>query len=475
MVDLRFRSSYPAIASFARREPSATSLWVLRGGKNFAKSTNSQEKRTSYPGLNLPTVLAFAQKLAYHSNLVYWNLRGAAALARAVDKPFMNMIEPSLSFTKECALAAPGENEYAPWIALSRVKGLGCVSFKKLAAHFGDPTRALAASEAELAEIQGLDRDIIQGLRSFREWDDAHQELRRVVDAGARIVRFNDPDYPFRLRMIADPPPFLYVKGELRAAEEKAIAVVGSRSLSEYGRRVARDLCCDLASLGFTIVSGMARGIDGAAHETALSAGGRTVAVLGSGVDVAYPSEHEKLYQRIIENGAVISELPLGTRPLAFNFPARNRLISGLSLGVVVVEATEKSGSLITAALALEQGREVFAVPGEVGASRSRGTHRLIRQGAKLVESAADIVEEIAPQLLKRNGGFVDEPKRALPQNAGADAQKVFGLFQERTLQIDEVIEASGLAPSRVSEILLELELQGFLRPLPGKRYAAER
>jgi len=196
--------------------------------------------------------------------------------------------------------------------------------------------------------------------------------------------------------------------------------------------------------------------------------------VLGSGVDRPYPAEHDKLYQRISEQGAVISEFPIGTRPLAFNFPARNRLISGLSLGVVVVEATEKSGSLITAALALEQGREVFAVPGAVGASRSRGAHRLIRQGAKLVETVDDIIEEIAPQLVQPRNGVPRIFKRELPQNASIDMRKIFGLLEERSLQIDEVIEASGLSSARVSEVLLELELEGFLRELPGKRYTAE-
>jgi len=205
-----------------------------------------------------------------------------------------------------------------------------------------------------------------------------------------------------------------------------------------------------------------------------LDSGGRTIAVLGSGVDRAYPPEHDRLYQRIIENGAVVSELPIGTRPMAFNFPARNRLISGLSLGVVVVEATEKSGSLITAGLALEQGREVFAVPGQVGASRSRGAHRLIRQGAKLVESVEDIVEEIAPQLMMRGRGAAKETIRALPQNASEEARKIFSLLQNGALQIDEVIEGSGLSPSQVLEILLDLELRGFLRQLPGKRYAVE-
>jgi DNA processing protein len=265
------------------------------------------------------------------------------------------------------------------------------------------------------------------------------------------------------------------VKGDLIADDEKAVAIVGSRSASDYGRRVARDLARGLASLGFTVVSGMARGIDGMAHEMALNAGGRTIAVLGSGVERAYPPEHDKLYQRIAERGAVISELPIGTKPVAFNFPARNRLISGLSLGVVVVEATEKSGSLITASLAVEQGREVFAVPGEVGSSRSRGAHRLIRQGAKLVETVNDIIEEIAPQLVNRSKDLAEPAARALPQDSSDAARKIFALLQERTLQVDEVIEGSGLRPAEVLEALLDLELQGFLRQLPGKIYTIER
>jgi len=223
------------------------------------------------------------------------------------------------------------------------------------------------------------------------------------------------------------------------------------------------------------VVSGMARGIDGAAHEAALEAGGRTVAVLGSGIDMIYPPEHEDLYQRICGAGAVLSELPMGTPPFSFNFPGRNRLISGLSLGVVVVEATEKSGSLITAGLALEQGREVFAVPGEAGASRSRGTHRLIRQGAKLVERVEDIVEEIAPQLLERAGAEQLQIPLALPSDLGTDAKTIFGLIAERALQIDEVIEASRLPAAKVSQILLDLEIRGLLKQLPGKRFIAGR
>ena len=377
------------------------------------------------------------------------------------------------NFLEGCRLSRPDHSEHALWLALTRIKGLGCISFKKLASHFADPTQSLSATAAELSAIEGLDRNVVDGLLAFTQWDEVEREVQCANNAGVRIIPFGSGIYPNRLRTIADPPPCLYVKGEIRQEDDKAVAVIGTRSASHYGRRVARDLCRGLASLGFTVVSGMARGIDGVAHDAALNAGGRTIAVLGSGVDRAYPPEHQKLYHRISENGAVISELPLGAPPLAFNFPARNRLISGLSAGVVVVEATEKSGSLITAAIALEQGREVFAVPGEVGSSRSRGAHRLIRQGAKLVENVDDILDEIAPQLVASDRRSA-APMRTLPVDTQPETRRIFNLLQERSLHIDEVIEASGFSTSRVSQILLELELQGFLKQLPGNRYSAE-
>lgn len=364
----------------------------------------------------------------------------------------------------------PADN-YTSWLALTRVKGLGGVGFKKLAAHFGDPTRALAAAPGELAAIDGLRSEAAAGLAAFRQWTEVEKELEGIRHAGVTLLRYTDAGYPARLRTIADPPPLLYVKGALTEGDDKAVAIVGSRSASDYGRRVARDLARGLASFGFTVVSGMARGIDGMAHETALDNAGRTIAVLGSGVERAYPPEHENLYQRIVGQGAVISELPLGTKPLAFNFPARNRLISGLSVGVVVVEATEKSGSLITASLAIDQGREVFAVPGQAGASRSRGAHMLIRQGAKLVENVDDIIEEIAPQLARRSGAQRPPEPRQLPATCSAAARRVFALLQEQSLQIDEIIERSGLVPAQVLGVLLDLELQGYLRQLPGKVY----
>ncbi len=385
------------------------------------------------------------------------------------------MVEPCLSLPEESLLPPFKDESYARWLALARIQGLGCATFRKIADHLNDPTQLFSASEKELAAIPGLDPEVIQGAVHFSAWDEVESELERVRQAGFDLVTYNDPSYPSRLRMISDPPPYLYVKGELRKEDGNAVAVVGSRSASEYGKRVAGELCRSLALLGFTVVSGMARGIDGTAHEAALEAGGRTIAVLGSGLDVPYPPEHEGLYHRISERGAVVSEFAMGTRPLAFHFPSRNRVISGLSLGVVVVEATEKSGSLITAGLALEQGREVFAVPGEVGSSRSRGTHRLIRQGAKLVETVQDILEEIAPQLSIPAGASQEKPSLILPEGVSSEARRVFEMVRERPLQIDEVIETSGLSPSRVSEILLDLELQGFLRQLPGKTFTVGR
>jgi len=371
--------------------------------------------------------------------------------------------------SEEFASTLSEEKEYAAWLAFPRVNGLGCAGFKKLADHFGDPRQAFYASEKELVHVPGLDKRAIYGLLAFSDWDEINKELERAFDAGVKVVPFTDASYPTRLRLISDPPPFLYVKGELKQQDGNSVAVVGSRSASDYGLRITRDLCQGLASLGFTLVSGMARGIDGAAHQASLDAGARTIAVLGSGVDVAYPWEHERLYHQICQSGAVVSELPLGTAPLSYHFPARNRLISGLSLGVVVVEATEKSGSLITAALALEQGREVFAVPGEAGASRSRGTHRLIRQGAKLVESVEDIVEEIAPQLQERSRSVQKNRPVSLPPDVSIEAKTIFELVLRGTCQIDELIQASALSAARVSEILLDLEIRGFLKQLPGK------
>ena len=360
------------------------------------------------------------------------------------------------------------------WLAFGQVPGLGCVGFRRIAEFFADPTDAFFSSRGVLRGVPGLSPAAVGGLLAFSAWDRLADEMRRVREAGARLVRYSDAAYPERLRAIPDPPPVLYVRGSPEAAGRAAVGVVGSRAPSEYGREMTRLLCGGLASAGIAVVSGLARGIDGEAHETALSRGGGTVAVLGSGVDVLYPPEHGDLCRRIEESGAVLSEHPLGTRPLPHHFPARNRIISGLSLGVVVVEATERSGSLITARWALEQGREVFAVPGPAGASRSRGPHRLIREGAKLVENLADIIEEIAPQL-----AAVPPPVAAAdpgetasgPFRVEGPAGAILRDLETGPLQMDDVIHRAGLPSQEVCALLLDLELQGLLKQLPGKRY----
>ena len=275
-----------------------------------------------------------------------------------------------------------------------------------------------------------------------------------------------DRGYPHALRFIFDPPPELYIRGTMEPADVEAIAIVGSRDASAYGLATAERLARELAGLGITVISGLAIGIDAAAHRGALAGGGRTIAVLGSGVDRIYPQRHRRLAAEVAESGAVVSEFPLGTPPRGYHFPLRNRIVSGLSLGVVVVEATDKSGSLITARLALEQGRAVLAVPGEVGVDRTRGVHRLIRRGATLIETGADIVEDVLPWRTPS-----PPPKRA-DSPASAEQLRVLAAFDGITAQVDQLIGRSGLNAARVLEILLELELAGKVERHSGMVYS---
>ncbi|MCP4715769.1 MAG: DNA-protecting protein DprA, partial [Deltaproteobacteria bacterium] len=283
-----------------------------------------------------------------------------------------------------------------------------------------------------------------------------------VAALGISIVTVASSEYPELLRQVYDPPPFLYVKGKLHHDDRNAVAIVGSRNASEYGLRVAESLSRDLVRCGLTVVSGLARGIDARAHAAALSGGGRTIAVLGCGVDVVYPPELKRLYAAIAEQGALVSEYAPGTRPLSYHFPARNRIISGMCRGVAVVEASPKSGSLITARLAAEQGREVFAVPGNVYSYKTRGTHMLLKSGAKLVDDVRDIVEELRLPVI------VDA---AVDMNLGADEQSVFSSIDGDPVHVDEILERSGLAAGRLAAVLLELELNGLIKQMPGKRY----
>jgi DNA processing protein len=352
--------------------------------------------------------------------------------------------------------------EWSAWVALKMVPGVGNVLGLGLVRAFRSPRGVFEAREREL-QAAGVRREVRAALRRFERWREADAQVARLDRAGGRLVTWDDASYPEALRQIHDPPLFLYVLGELTAADACAVAVVGSRDASPYARHMTAVISEGLASRGCTVVSGMARGVDAAAHDAALRAGGRTVAVLGSGIDVVYPSEHHRLHMRIAQTGAVVSEYPMGTQPDAENFPARNRIISGLSLGTVVVEATERSGSLITAHYAAEQGREVFAVPGPVGA-RTRGTHQLLRQGAALAEGADDVLREIAPQVR----AAVPPPPPQLTDLETAIVAQLDNLPRS----VDELIARSGLSAGTVLETLLVLELRGVVRQLPGQCFA---
>ena len=360
------------------------------------------------------------------------------------------------------------ERERAGWLALRRIRGIGNTRGLALVRALGS-TAAVFSARLDALRSAGVSGELAKAVRRFDRWKEVEEELRAVGGVGACLVTWADAGYPALLRHIHDPPMFLYVRGELSAADAFTVALVGSRKPSEYGRLMTRSIAEGLAERGMTIASGLARGIDAEAHAAALGVGGRTIAVQGCGIDLVYPSEHHRLQMQIAKSGAVVSEFPLGTRPDAENFPARNRIISGLSLATVVVEATEKSGSLITAEYALEQGREVFAVPGPVSA-RSRGPHQLLRQGAALAESAEDVLREVAPHLLRAGGQPGAAPAKSFHLSP-AEA-KVFGALADEPLHIDEVVLRSGLVPSEVLQVLLQLELQSVVERLPGQRFA---
>ncbi len=354
------------------------------------------------------------------------------------------------------------------WIAFNRVRGIGPARLRALLDVFGSVEGAWCAAPHELREA-GLDRRSLASLIAARREIDPVAELERLTASGAIALNWDDPRYPQRLLAIHDPPPVLYVLGELRPEDDWAIAVVGTRAASAYGREVARTLSGDLARAGVSIVSGLARGIDGYAHRAALDAGGRTIAVLGSSVDIIYPWEHHKLAQEIVSQGAVISEYPLGTPPEGNNFPPRNRIISGLSRGVVIVEAGERSGALITAGFAADQGRDVFAVPGSIFQRNCQGTNRLIRDGAQPILSANDVLEAlnlttVSSQVEAQMLLPADETEARLLDQLGGDP-----------MHIDEVGRSTGLSPAVVSSTLALMELKGLVRHVGGMQYMRTR
>ena len=366
------------------------------------------------------------------------------------------------------------------WMAMTRIEGLGIRGAHKVIEHFGSPQAAYMASLTEL-ESCGIPARVAQAIFSQAGMKDAEKEVEKAAKVECRLVSFESEDYPPLLKQIPDAPLLLYVRGDPKVLSQHAVAMVGTRRPSAYGSSVAHRLAHDLAQRQLVLISGLARGIDSAAHRGALEAKGKTVAVLGSGLDIIYPRENKRLADEIQKTGAVISEFPLGTGPTPENFPIRNRIISGLSLGVVVVEAAEYSGSLITARLAVEQNREVFAVPGNITSAQSFGPNHLIKQGAKLVDQWMDVIEEfpaevrmqLLPPAETSEGVAMGAPAATLFEaSLGPDQKAVFEVLRpDQTLFVDDIVEASRVPQPRVLAALLELEMNGLIRQLPGKNF----
>ncbi len=369
-----------------------------------------------------------------------------------------------------------------PWLALVMTPGLGPTRARRLVDHFGGADAVLSASLTEL-EAAGLQAVSAQSLGTGKSIELAQEELARATSGGVKVVALSDPAYPQRLKEIYDPPLVLYVRGNVEALAVPGIAVVGTRHPTPYGLGMAERLACDLAVRGLSIISGMARGVDTAAHRGAIAAKGKTVAVFGTGIDVIYPKENNRLSEQILGfGGALISEFPIGTFAAPQNFPIRNRIISGMSAGVLVVEAAEYSGTRITARCALEQNRDVYAVPGNVTTKNSWGPNTLIKQGAKLVATWEDVWEELPTEVrLKLT------PAEPLESQAGGTAslfgeaaesspheKKIFALLKaDEAMQIDEIVERlePGLSSSEIFAALFELELAGKVKQLPGKNF----
>ncbi len=361
------------------------------------------------------------------------------------------------------------------WIALNMVPGVGPVTFRKLLNHFGAPEHVFSASLPALLAVQGINDRVAHAIADFVWTDRIDKELDAIARQRVRLLTWDDAEYPARLQTIFDPPPVLYAKGRLEHLQDVLIAIVGSRRATTYGRSVAEKLSRELVIKGVSIVSGLARGIDSAAHNGALKGGGRTVAVLGCGIDIVYPPENDRLYSEICEHGVLLSEFPMHSRPERGNFPARNRIISGLSLGTVVVEAGLQSGALITADMALEQGRDVFAVPGNITSPSSRGTNRLLKQGAQLVEHADDILHALSVEIGRQISVSQPElPFTATPRpplSLTADEQRIYDLLSEQPRHIDALTIQLQLPSGNVSAALMMLEMKGAVKQQAGKMF----
>ncbi|HIJ42100.1 MAG TPA: DNA-protecting protein DprA [Deltaproteobacteria bacterium] len=363
------------------------------------------------------------------------------------------------------------QNEILPWLSLHMIPRLGNTVIGRLIENFGDPERVFDAGIPELMKIVGIKPEVARNIAGRTSIRVAEKELKMVENQGARIITFADSSYPELLRQIHNPPIILYAKGNDFPKDKQSIAIVGSRNPTHYGFDAAETFGFDFAIRGVTVISGMAKGIDSAAHMGCLRGGGFTVAVIGTGIDVVYPAENKKLFKQIAEKGVIFSEFSMGSPPEPWNFPIRNRIISGLCEGIVVVEATKKSGSLITASLALEQNREVFAVPGSIHSFKSTGTHHLIKQGACLAEKADDVLEELgfsrkfakSRNLKKQNGGF--------PSNLDTRETRIYEILSDYPIHMDQIMREGKFEPGEAASILMEMELKGLIKQLPGKMF----
>ena len=363
------------------------------------------------------------------------------------------------------------------FVALNLIEGVGPVRVRQLLEHFGDAPAILTASRTQLLQVRGIGDDTAGAIAGWEQTTDLAGELKRIADSGCRVIIQSDEEYPASLREIYDPPIVLYLKGALTAREKNAVAMVGSRQTTHYGIETARKLAYQLAYVGVTVVSGGARGIDTAAHQGALAAKGRTVCVLGTGLSIVFPPENKELFDRIADNGAVMSQFPFNRNGDKQSFAIRNRIVAGMTLGTVVVEADLHSGALITANFATEYGRQVFAVPGRIDSPRSKGCHELIKKGAKLCEGAEDVLSEFEYLFPASNKPPSPGETGTLPAlELSENEQKVLdALRPDDETSIDEAIRRSGLPSSAVSVALLSLEMKRVVKQLPGKLFVRNR
>ena len=363
-----------------------------------------------------------------------------------------------------------------PWLALRLTAGLGTRLAGKLLRRFGSPEEVFRASLTELEACQ-LPAAVAQAVFSRSGFRDAEKQLAQLRQAGCHLLHWNESDYPRRLQEIYDPPPLLYVRGNVQVLSRYGIGMVGTRRPTPYGNQIAERLARELAERGLAIISGLARGIDSSAHRGACSASrGATIGVLGCGVDVIYPKENRKLFDEVEQHGAIMSELPMGAYPAPENFPVRNRIVAGMALGVVVVQGAQYSGSLITSRLAMEFGREVYGVPGNITEPASFAPNQLIRQGAKLVTGWEDVVEElpteIRAELFPVEATSAEQRASLFEQQLSASEKKLFSMIRiEEPVHVDELVEGTGLSSSETLAALCEMEMRGIIRQMPGKQF----